>query len=227
MNIELETFIRQYESIKWSVPEICPDNVFASDWPYAPVLPDVEIDFELIEKELQSIDNYFVPHREKDKIKSYGHEGWYSVVLHGISYDKTENYDRYGFKTQEEANYHWTEVCDLIPNTVSLIKSLPFTNYGRVRIMRLSPHGYIMPHTDGPGRIFGPYNFALTNPENCKFVFKDYGLVPFRQGLGFMLDIGNLHAIWNNSDQYRYHVIIHGIPNNNINQLIQQSIKKI
>lgn len=227
INQTLTEFINEGLQKQWQIPDVVPDNLWDSDWPFAPVIPDIDIDYDLIMQEMKAIDSYFVPHRDKDKVNSYGHEGWYSVTLHGISPDKTEHFDRYGFTSEEEANYHWTEVCDHMPYTANLVKSLPFTKHGRVRIMRLSPHGYIMPHNDGKGRIFGPYNFALNNPDNCLFVFKEYGLVPFKQGRGFMLDIGNDHAIHNDSDEYRYHVIIHGIPNNNIHQLVEDSIKKL
>lgn len=224
INEELHTFLELNSKNQWKYPKEMPNNLWQSDWPWAPVIPKQELDINLIKTEMKNIDHFFVEHRAKDKINSYGHNGWYSLTLHGIDYDKTENYDRYGFKSQEEAKYDWTAVCNLIPYTVNLIKSLPFSNYGRVRIMRLSPKGHIMPHTDGPGRIFGPFNFALTNPEGCKFVIKNYGTIPFKPGIGFLIDIGNLHAIYNDSDEYRYHVIIHGVPINNIQQLIQESI---
>ena len=93
--------------------------------------------------------------------------------------------------------------------------------------MRLSPGGYIMPHTDGQGRIFGPCNFALSHPESCYFIFENHGVVPFATGRGFMLDIGIKHAVINNSDDYRYHVILHGEPESNINRVVEESIIKL
>jgi hypothetical protein len=76
--------------------------------------------------------------------------------------------------------------------------------------MKLSAGGYIMPHTDGPGRIFGPFNIAINNPKGCEFYFRKWGKVPFRQGTGNILDIGNEHIVWNNSKEDRYHFIVHG-----------------
>jgi hypothetical protein len=178
-------------------------------------------------EEMRSVDHLFVEHRAADKISSYGHDGWYSLVLHGIDETKTENYDRYGFKSEVEAGYKWTDVCNIIPQTANFIKALPFTNHGRVRIMRLSPGGYIMPHTDGPGRIFGPFNFAINNPQGCQFVFEERGTVPFEPGLGMFLDIGRRHAIVNNSAEPRYHVIVHGRPTINISQAVQSTINQL
>ena len=133
------------------------------NWPWAPVFLD--IDQDTVQAELEKLKFFFVPHREKDKINSYGHEGWSAVTLHGLDYNKTENYEQYGYS--EEPEYRWTEVCEYAPYIVSLIKSLPYDNFARVRIMKLAPGGYIMPHTDGAGRIFGPLNIALTHPIGC------------------------------------------------------------
>ena len=54
--------------------------------------------------------------------------------------------------------------------------------------MKIEPGGYIMPHEDGEGRIFGPLNIAINNPQGCGFYFKDHGEVPFKQGRGMFLD---------------------------------------
>ena len=90
--------------------------------------------------------------------------------------------------------------------------------------MRLAPGGYIMPHSDGEGRIFGPLNIAINNPEGCNFYFESWGKVPFKQGTGFFLDIGNVHAVYNNSDETRYHFIVHGDISKN---LIQMSFNQL
>lgn len=219
----LDNFITDNIDIKWkpTVSEI-PHDLWNSSWPWVPF--EKEIDPVSVQIELDSIDNLFVEHRGKD---TYSHSGWSSICLHGISYDKTENFDQYGYSTIEEANYHWTEVCSKIPYIFNIVKSLPFFDYGRVRIMKLSPGGYIMPHTDGAGRIFGPFNFALTQPINCNFIFEGYGIVPFKAGRGFMLDLGIRHAIVNNSDQTRYHLIIHGSPTNDFYKGMINSIAKL
>jgi hypothetical protein len=191
-----------------------------TDWPYAPVT--VKLDTAQVNRELDKLQYFFVPHREHDKINSYGHEGWEALTLHGLDYDKTENYDRYGHTS--EAAYRWTEVCEYAPYIVETIKRLPYASFGRVRIMRLKPGGYIMPHVDGPGKIFGPVNLPLTQPQGCRFVFKDIGTVPFKPGHGFMLDIGREHCVVNESNEDRYHIIIHGRTTNDMDTLIKQSL---
>jgi len=194
-------------------------DVFQSDWPFLQI--DFEDDFEKMHQECVENDHLFVGHRQKDKHLSYSHEGWSALTLHGIRPDATEHYDQYGLT---EPNYKWTEVCKYFPTCVRFLKKLGYRSYDRVRIMRLAPGGYIMPHSDGEGRIFGPLNIAINNPEGCNFYFQEWGVVPFKQGTGFFLDIGNIHAVHNNSDKPRYHFIVHGDINE---KLIEKSITQL
>jgi hypothetical protein len=204
----IKEYFENVKEIKW-VPTELPNNIFESDWPYSFI--DFNNDFDKMYKEICLLEqSYFIKHRDKDKLNSYFHEGWNAVTLHGIDPQKTENYDRYGFKNEEEANYKWTDVCEFLPTITEFVKSLNYSKYGRVRIMKLEAGGYIMPHTDGKGRIFGPFNIAINNPNNCNFMFKERGVVPFKKGRGVFLDLGLEHAVWNDSDEDRYHLIVHG-----------------
>ena len=167
-------------------------------------------DPELLLTECRNVDHLYFDHRSQDKKKGYGHQGWQSLTLHGIDKHKTEHYTKYGFNTLEEANYHWTDVCELVPNLYKFLSGLPYKLFDRVRIMRLAPYGYIMPHSDGKGRIFSPLNIAINNPNNCHFVFKDKGIVPFEAGSGMIIDVARDHIVINNSNEVRYHIIVHG-----------------
>ena len=204
----LKEFIKEAESNQWNFSWPIPEDIFESDWPWVPV--EFDADFKKMHEECIANDHLFVGHRQKDQQFSYRHEGWAAVTLHGISPTATENYEQYGFSSAKEANYHWTEVCDLFPTCVEFLKSLQYKGYDRVRIMKLKAGGYIMPHTDGEGRIFGPLNIAINNPEGCGFYFRKWGKVPFKQGRGIFLDIGNEHIVWNRSNEDRYHFIVHG-----------------
>ena len=222
----VEDFIVENKKYSWRPNmKAQPKNLFESDWPWAPVDPFPNWNQRRIEEELLRVDSLFVPHRAKDKIHSYSHEGWSSLTLHGISRDKTESHERYGFKTEEEANYHWIENIPC-PYIIDLMKSLPFKTYGRVRIMKVAPGGYIMPHNDTPDggdykRLFGPMNIAFTQPISCEFVMEGVGVLPFRPGKGFILDIGHRHCIANKSNKNRYHAIIHGLYNDNVKEIIK------
>ena len=170
-----------------------------------------DFDTELLLAECCSVDDLYFNHRGQDKKKGYGHEGWQSLTLHGIDKHKTEHYTKYGFTNATEAGYHWTDACERVPNLYKFLSSLPYTEFDRVRIMRLAPGGYIMPHSDNKfQRAFGPLNIAVNNPTGCHFVFKDRGIVPFVAGTGLVLDVGREHIVINNSNEVRYHVIVHG-----------------
>jgi hypothetical protein len=161
--------------------------------------------------ECDSVLDLYIDHRANDKNGSYGHRGWQSLTLHGIDKHKTEHYVRYGFTSLEEAGYHWTDACDRLPKLTAFLKSLPYKLFDRVRIMRLAPGGYIMPHSDNKfERAFSPLNIAINNPVDCNFIFKNGGIVPFKPGTGMILDVGREHCVINRSDQVRYHIIVHG-----------------
>lgn len=218
---ELEKFIIDATTNQWAPKLPVPDNVWASNWPWLNIKFDA--DFSKMHQECLDNDHMFVGHRQQDRHLSYNHEGWAAITLHGISPTATENYEQYGFNSIEEANYHWTEACDAFPECAKFLKSLGYKKYERVRIMKLSAGGYITPHTDGPGRIFGPLNIAINNPEGCDFYFKEWGLVPFKQGYGNFLDIANEHIVWNRSTEHRYHFIVHGsVPASLVSTAIKQ-----
>jgi hypothetical protein len=88
-------------------------------------------------EECKQIDDLFVSHRKNDSNNGYQHRGWSAITLHGIDKNKTEHYTQYGFKSQDEANYQWTDVCDNIPNIYNFLNSMQYSKFDIVRIMRL------------------------------------------------------------------------------------------
>ena len=52
-------------------------------------------------------------------------------------------------------------------------------------------------------------NVAITQPKGCVFRFLDRGTIPFCEGDAYIIDTSNKHLVWNNSDQYRLHMILH------------------
>jgi hypothetical protein len=225
VNKEIHNFLESNKRFAWRPGPPIPQDIWTSDWPWVPY--DKKLDPYSVYSELQSIDHLFVDHREDDKIETYGHKGWSAVCMHGIDWDKTQAYHQYGYKSEADVNYQWTSICDKIPYITNLVKSFEFDQLKRIRIMRLAPGGYIMPHVDGKGRIFGPFNFALTHPLGCNFVFEKYGIVPFKVGRGFMLDLGVKHCIVNDSDEVRYHLIIHGNPLHPMMQKVVDTVKSM
>ena len=94
--------------------------------------------------------------------------------------------------------------------------------------MELKPKGVISIHRDGepPGSL-DPINIAITQPNDCKFVMEKYGAVPFKTGDAFILNVSNRHAVYNNSDTIRYHIIMHYKPCTTIDNLILKSYNQL
>lgn len=149
--------------------------------------------------------NLFTKHR------SEYNEGWESFTLHGTAYNNTE--------TNDPNKDHWTkEALENCPQLVDYIKNSKIKDsYARVRIMKLKPHSCIGIHSDdffSKKEMWG-LNISINNPEDCKMHFWsesfDYlGIVPWEPGKCFAIKINNKHMVINNSNENRYHLIIHG-----------------
>lgn len=164
---------------------------------------DAQVPVDLILQEIKQAEHLLVDHRDQ-----YGeHQGWKSVCLHGKSLTDTQHCD-------DDRPFHWIPTMQkLMPNTVKFLKDWDIGIYQRVRIMALAPNGYVGLHRDlvrGQERNFlGPINIAITQPRDCHFVVKEWGEIPFRPGDAVMPDVNNWHAVFNNSNQTRYHIIVH------------------
>lgn len=202
--------------IRWVVQE--------SNWPYLPItLPDA--DYPTMYNEAISIQDLFVEHRDGET-----HKGWSSVCIHGEEYNKTQHWEVYKEnegKTQQDIQYKWCEeVVSKCPVTYNFLKNLPFINTQRIRFMKLEPGGYILPHRDRELSMLNPLNIGLNQPEGCIFRMKGKGDVPFpKDGGACLVDISNEHAVWNNSNETRIHIILHGTPTEEFNTLILSSLK--
>jgi len=189
---------------------------------------DIEFNHETMLKEAIALKDRFVKHRDQDGVGGYRHKGWRSLAIHGISAEKTNHFEQYGYKSNKETPYRWTEISGLCPNTVSFFKeTFPFSSYYRVRFMLLEPGGFITPHTDTFDSRLAPINMALNHPKGCKMKMKGHeGFVPFKPGTAMMLDVGNEHAYINDSDEDRYHIIVHGVKTNKFKDLVVKSYEK-
>jgi hypothetical protein len=54
-----------------------------------------------------------------------------------------------------------------------------------------------------------------------------HGTVPFAPGQALWLDISNQHTVINNSDQSRWHIIVHQSFDNNFQNMVVNSYKKM
>jgi hypothetical protein len=159
--------------------------------------------------EARSLDNLYVSHRDDTS------DGWASLAIHGISSQHTDHYatyPEYSHLSNDAVPYQWTEIQNCCPITVKFLKDqFPYDVYHRVRFMRLAPGGYIKPHSDSNDLGLRAVNISLNNPNKCNFVFEDFGILPFsNSGSIFMVANGYVHSVVNNSEEYRYHIIVHG-----------------
>ena len=161
---------------------------------------------EMYNEAYQLIDK-FHPHRE-----NYGY-GWKSLTIHGLNED-TQTLNSYGDdRSKTISQLDWTWVADSCPVTKKFLTEIwPAEFLNRVRFMLLEPGGYILPHQDRTSdqKRLSICNISLNNPEGCEFIMKDYGIIPFKdKGSPFLVDISNVHTVWNRSNTPRIHMIIH------------------
>lgn len=157
--------------------------------------------------EAQALRDMFVFHRGEEA----GMRGWRSLAVHGISATKTNVPETYGLDSAQ-VKYNWTEIQDRCPVTVNFFKQVfPYNQYQRLRFMLVEPGGYIAPHSDNANNAPGAaVNISLNNPVGCRLT-NIHGSVPFRDsGSVFLFNNHYQHAVHNNSDTDRYHMIVHG-----------------
>jgi hypothetical protein len=177
--------------------------------PFLPIDWEYEIPVQDMYHEAHKLRKHYVPHRHHET-----HKGWSSLVIHGISSVHTESSHTYGYN-DETAPWRWTDIADHCPTISDFFKNhFDYDRYFRIRIMKLSPGGYVIPHKDSLDESenhIGPINFALNNPENCNFYMDGVGYLPWVAGRFMKLNLYNVHAVWNRSNEDRYHIIVHGI----------------
>ena len=215
----------RYVDADWNLPEFnsAADFLWIQNNSRLPWLKlDIAVPCSTILTEIQNIESLLIPHRE-----DYNeHQGWSSFCIHGKSYDATREDEFYN----DNRPYVWThEAEELMPGTVNYFRSQwPADQYYRVRVMRLDPRGYITIHRDSTTSALSAINIAITQPEECSFVMEKYGTVPFESGDAIMLDLSNRHVVFNNSNQVRWHMIVHqDFDNQNFKQLVVNSYNRL
>ncbi len=180
--------------------------VMESGWPCFKLSALDNQPYKEMHKEAEALLDKFHEHREE-----YGY-GWKSLTLHGLNED-TQSLNQYGERSDVLKQLDWTWVADKCPTTKKFLTDVwPAEFLNRVRFMLLEPGGYILPHQDRDSteKRLSVCNIALNNPEGCEFVMQDKGVIPFEdKGGAFLMDISNVHSVWNRSDKPRIHMIIH------------------
>lgn len=219
------TFDNEEQLVDWIINK--------SGWPYLPlILPGAP--YEAMLQEALGLEDLFVMHRAATgENPEYANHGWKSICLHGEAWDRTGHWETYADnigKTQQDIIYKWCdEITERCPETTRYFRDIfPNHRYQRLRYMWLDPQGYIQPHRDRQSRknFLGPINVALNNPKGCVFKMEDKGYVPFKEhGNACLVDIGNTHAVWNNSITPRIHIISHGSSRDPFTRIVIDSLK--
>lgn len=181
--------------------------------------------------ELEKIKKYYVEHREGED-----HEGWESCCIHGLGSDMTGICYDYGYDDEINAPYQWTEVSKDAPKATKFWKEFPAEKFARVRFMKLKPQGHIGMHNDTPKEyppnlldFLLPINVAITNPQGCTMEIEGHGIVPWKPGKVFLINILQNHRVTNNSNEERLHMIAQVHPGNMKREfidLIERSMDK-
>jgi hypothetical protein len=169
---------------------------------------DIDVPFAEMLNEAQSLRDLFIPYRQDD----YENRGWHSLPLIGLSSKDPYAWDVYDYKDAREAakNIKWTEISDMCPKTSMWLREVyPSCSYGRVRFMLLEAGGSIDFHRDTTHSILAAINVALSNHPNCYWLWKNGERMSFKPGDAYAMNLSYEHSVVNDSDEDRYHLIIH------------------
>lgn len=168
---------------------------------------NLEVPHELMLQEAKQLRDKFIVYRS-----SYENNGWHSLPIVGKSSQDPYAWDQYNYTSARAAapDMQWTEIADLCPVTTNWLKTIyPSSSYGRVRFMLLEAGGGIGFHKDTEHSILGAINIALNNPNGCKWHWKDGTSLQFNPGDAYAMNISYEHSIRNDSNEDRYHMIVH------------------
>jgi len=201
-------FVAQYKDHKSQV-------MFNSQLPWLQL--SIDAPFKEMLAEARAMNEHFVNHMENSNDPWYDdgqHQGWFSINLHNMTDSKVYNTNE---KVDAKVwNYvhdrAWTKASELCPVTTDYFKNVfPMKTYYRLRFMLLKPGGYVEPHSDS--QTTNPsfaINISLNNPDGC-FLVTEKGTVPFDdKGSVFLFNNYYKHSVINNSNEDRFHIILHG-----------------
>ena len=180
---------------------------------------DLDFPAQTVLDECMAVYDQFVKHRGEM------HPGWSSMCIHGQGVQYTDPPKEY---PEVDAEFHWTELSEQCPETTKWFKvNFPFTEYHRLRFMLLEPGGYIQQHQDFDKRRLAAFNIAVSNPPGVDFAMEEAGCIPWEVGDVRAIDIGRQHAVVNNSNEDRIHMIVHGKWNQNFKSLLCRSYDQL
>jgi len=169
---------------------------------------DIELPYEEMLREAKSLRSKFITYRQPDSENNT----WYSLPIIGLSSTKPYAWNVYNYKDAREAaqDVTWTDITELCPVTSHWLRNVyPSQRYGRVRFMLLEAGGSIDFHKDTEYPVLAAINIALSNHPECKWHWKDGESLAFKPGESYAMNLSYEHSVVNNSNEDRYHIIIH------------------
>lgn len=231
-------FSDQNKNLNWSVNIDITDPVNTTKWIFKQdsigwLKLDINFPLDKFKKEMPFAESHYVTHRGGEI-----HQGWSSCCIHGVSISETTHH---GDITKQ--HFDWTELANKVPNIVNFWKTFPVQEFRRLRFMKLESGGYIDVHNDLPdwGKQLSlkdldvlnetvAINLAITNPPGCEMIIEGCGILPWREGDIYILNNTRNHAIINDSDLPRIHMIAECIIGDRLedfSKLIFSSLKGI
>lgn len=169
---------------------------------------DIPFPYEEMLAEARALKDKYVEHRGDDG----SHQGWKSLTLYGLGDTLTESWEDYGYESGGAAakDFKWTESAYKCPVTLDFFKNhFPCNQYGRVRFMLVEAGGYIGYHNDSSIPMTENINMALNNPKDCIWKWQDGTEdLHMEPGVAYAMNIHYHHAIFNNSTEDRFHIIV-------------------
>jgi hypothetical protein len=165
---------------------------------------DIKFPYEAMLAEARALKHKFTDHRGN------AHKGWKSLALYGLGDDLHENWSDYGYSSASEAAeyFKWTDSAHDCPVTLNFfLNHFPCQRYGRVRFMLVEAGGFIGMHNDSRIPLVENINMALNNPKQCIWTWGDGEELFMEPGGAYAMNIHYDHAIYNNSNEDRFHLI--------------------
>ena len=166
----------------------------------------IDVDYKSILHEAINLKNRFVPHRSK----SYLHNGWQSICLHGVSETHIDTWGEYGFKSAEDAGNasKWTTVSSECPFTMDfLLNKFPSTRYARVRFETVKSKGSINGYSSRIPCI-ETISVLLNKPAGYSIIWDDGDELECTAGSVIAINNHYPYTVTNNSNEDQYNLVI-------------------
>lgn len=167
---------------------------------------DMPVPYENMHKEAVALKDRFTSHRDDET-----HAGWKSLALYGLAEDRHESWQDYGYTNAVEAakDFIWTPAATECPTIINWLQNkFPSNRFGRVRLMLVEAGGFIGLHSDTNYKILENINIPLNNPKECLWHWGDGQTFYMEPGGVYAMNISYEHAVYNHSDEDRYHLIV-------------------